>query len=395
MRQLETWRPPLCSTLPEPQIFPSLWENTFQVTVFRERSEPPTSNVRNLVARSNKFLLTELGNYKPSLNSNHTVCIQPSQRRSSGSHVDLTIEEQQTHAKYQYAGAQHSSGACALIYNPSTKTFLLDRLDVDFTFNLQTTPANKKRKDVTSQYPQLDIGVSDNESDDGRATALPSGDAEHAQADANNPYDYRHFLKRQRTCSPEAPVSRPSASPAPPPRRPSRSKPKSKPKPRPHPQQRSKKPVEETKADKGEDSDDGELIIEMGDSPKPRRFGNGAVVFNHDRRNGPVSLRSAASSMSPASIHHHSGNEDGESDRDVEQFSLPSPAGRPPVSDDNNEDGKDDDGDDEDDGLAEDLMQVMESQDDEDEVAIEADAAKENQTIRRTVEESSSESEEE
>ncbi|KAL8868336.1 MAG: hypothetical protein Q9174_005056, partial [Haloplaca sp. 1 TL-2023] len=119
----------------------------------------------------------------------------------------------------------------------------------------------------------------------------------------------------------------------------------------------------------------------MGDSPKPRRFGNGAVVFNHDIRNGPISLRSAASSMSPASVQHHSGNEDGESDRDVEQFSLPSPAGRPPVSDNSHDNGEDDDGDDEDDGLVEDLMQVMESQDDEDELTIEANnIAKDDQT---------------
>ncbi|KAL8868337.1 MAG: hypothetical protein Q9174_005057 [Haloplaca sp. 1 TL-2023] len=143
-------------------------------------------------------------NYKPSLTSNRSIRIRPSKRRSN-SHVDLTIEDQQTHAKYHYGGAQQSSGACALIYNPSSKKFVLDRLDVDFTFNLQTTPANKRRKDVTNQYPQLDIGVSDNESDEGRATALASDDVEHAQADANNPYDYRHFLKGQRTSSPEAP----------------------------------------------------------------------------------------------------------------------------------------------------------------------------------------------
>lgn len=130
----------------------------------------------------------------------------------------------------------------------------------------------------------------------------------------------------------------------------------------------------------------------MGDSPKPRRFGNGAVVFNHDRRNGPISLRSAASSMSPASIRHDSGNDEAESDNDVEHLELPSPQGIP------NRIGADgEDADDDDDDLVEDLMQAMESQaeEEEEEGRTKPEAHGLGQTIIRTIEESSSESEEE
>ncbi|KAL8710906.1 MAG: hypothetical protein Q9225_007203 [Loekoesia sp. 1 TL-2023] len=329
-------------------------------------------------------------NFKPRPQPSQSARIRSFQRPSD-SRVNLLLKNPDEGGDYHYAGSQQPSGSCALIYDPSTKAFVLNKLGVDFTFNLQSTPSNHDRSQVTSQYPQLDTGISDIESDEGSATEAPAVEGiDHTGADANNPYDYRHFLKRRRTSSPEAPVSRPSASPAAPPRRASRTNTKLK--PRPRPQQRPKRPLREEPSTNGNDSDDGGLIIEMGDSPKPARFGNGAVVFNHDRRNGPISLRSAASSMSPASIRHDSGNEEAESDNDVEHLKLPSPERMPRVE-------ADEEGDDEEDDLVEDLMQAMESQaeDEEEEEGGKADAGAHEQVqeIRRTIEESSSESEEE
>ncbi|KAI4129035.1 MAG: hypothetical protein LQ338_002451 [Usnochroma carphineum] len=323
-------------------------------------------------------------NFKPHLQLNQAAKIQSS-RRPADSRINLTIKEPDDNGEYRYTGTQQPSGSCALIYDPSTKSLVLEKLDVDFNFNLQNTPTNHDRSHITSQYPQLDTGISDVESDGGSNADVPTvNGVEHSEADANNPYDYRHFLKRRRSSSPEAPVSRPSLSPAVAPRRPSRSN--IKPKPRPRPQQRPNRPTREEPKANSDDSDDGGLTIDMGDSPPPRRFGSGAVVFNHDKRNGPISLRSAASSMSPASIRHDSGNEEAESDNDVEHLKLPSPQRRP--------NPEEDEGDDEEDELVEDLMQAMESQDEEEE---EGDVGGHNvdQTIRRTIEESSSESEEE
>lgn len=271
-----------------------------------------------------------------------------------------------------------------------TKSFTLDKLDVDFTFNLQSTPTNNDVSQVISQYPQLDAGLSDIESDDESNVDAPAGNGiDPTDADADNPYDYRHFLKRRRTSSPEAATSRPSVSPQAPPRRLPRTNTALK--PRPRPPQRPTRPSREEPQANSEDSDDGGLTIEMGDSPKPRRFGNGAVVFNHDRRNGPISLRSAASSMSPASIRHGSGNEETESDNDVEHLELPSPEGM------SNRVGADEEeADEDDDDLVEDLMQAMESQgEEEEEEKADASAHDHGQTSVRTIEESSSESEEE
>lgn len=329
-------------------------------------------------------------NYKPRLHPNHTARIR-SLRHSSNPRVSLILKNPDEGGEYRYKGSQQESGSCALIYNTSTQTFILDKLDVDFTFNLQATPTNQNQSEVISQYPQLDAGISDLESDDGsnaEASAVHGTDT--LEADAHNPYDYRHFLKRRRSSSPEAAPSPASASPQAPPRRLSRTNTKWKPKPRP--QQRQTRPLREEPQANSEDSDDGGLTIEMGDSPKPRRFGNGAVVFNHDRRNGPISLRSAASSMSPASIRHDSGNDEAESDNDIEHLELPSPQAMP-----NRVEADADDADDDDDDLV-DLMQAMESQaeeDEEEDIRANAEAHGQGQTIVRTIEESSSESEEE
>ncbi|KAL8799873.1 MAG: hypothetical protein Q9182_005580 [Xanthomendoza sp. 2 TL-2023] len=352
------------------------------------------SLLRNSEETEARQVSIQLGNYKPLSQLHQTAQIRSSQLPSH-SHLALAIKNEDEAAEYSYSGTQQPSGACALVYNPSTNSFVLDKLGVDFTFNLQSTPSNTNRNEVTSQYPQLDTGVSDMESEDGNLAELSASNvANITDADMNNPYDYRHFLKRRRSSSPEAPPSGPKLSPAVPPRRLSRTN--TKPKPRPRQMQRPNRPAprEEVKQ-VSDESDDEVLTIEMGDDPKPRRFGNGAVVFNHDRRNGPISLRSAASSMSPASMRHESGNEDVDSDKDVEHLELPSPGGR---SDGYSVDG--DEGDDEDDdGVIGDLMEAMESQaEEEGEEAEEAEAiarAAEDPTIRRTIEESSSESEEE
>ncbi|KAL8981928.1 MAG: hypothetical protein Q9205_003420 [Flavoplaca limonia] len=337
--------------------------------------------------------LTGTGNYKPTVQPHQTTRIRFSQRPSK-SHVDLTIKNRGEGGQYEYTGSQQASKVCALVYNPSTKAMVLEKLDVDFTFNLQTSPSNRDRNEVTSQYPQLITSVSDNESEDGNHTGSATHGTEPTGPDMSNPYDYRHFLKRRRTDSPEteAPQSRPSVSPAVPSRRLSRTSARAK--PRPRPMQRSKRPLPppggaDAKQD-SDDSDDGGLTIEMGDDPKPRRFGNGAVVFNHDKRNGPISLRSAASSMSPASMKHDSSNENAESDKDVEHFELPSPAGGSNGYNVEENDADDDD----DDDVVDDLIEAMESQAEEDAADAVARAVK-SQPIRSTVEESSSESEEE
>ncbi len=74
----------------------------------------------------------------------------------------------------------------------------------------------------------------------------------------------------------------------------------------------------------GEDGDSDELVIDMGDAKeKPWRSALG--VLNERGGSGPISLRSAASSMSPSvrgRSESEEGEGDGDGDGDVEEIDL-------------------------------------------------------------------------
>ncbi|MCJ1423602.1 hypothetical protein MMC29_001486 [Sticta canariensis] len=241
-------------------------------------------------------------NHKPKLsNSPHETTISPSPSHSDNS-CNLSIKVDSDGNGYSYTGSQRGSEACALIYDPQSQTLRLDKISTEFSFNLHATPTNKSSKALASQYPHIPTGDSEPES---------NSDDPSTGADVNNPYDYRHFLKRRRTSSPEPLPSTPLVPTSPPRHAPVRPKPK----PRPRPQQNrapSPPPREEADAD-NEDSDDGGLTIELDPDVKPRRTN---PAFTHDISKGPISLRSAASSVSPAV------SVSSDEDEDVEQLIL-------------------------------------------------------------------------
>ena len=229
-----------------------------------------------------------------------------------------------------YHGVQHPSSTVALFYDPTEKSFTLDKLDAEFRFTLRSTPG---QKDVRDTDPEPDDGVGGNGDQEGDVLFGEDSDDEDATPDANNPYDYRHFLnnnnnnnnnKGNRSPSPvpsyaTSPIPQQHtfhSSPALPAtsiRLSQKSKPPSPsrpPKPNPHSQKQkaprylSPKPHQRAvpnAASEEEDSD--ELVIDMGDSPGPPRpttdrpWRSALGVLNEG---GPVSLRSAASSMSPS-----------------------------------------------------------------------------------------------
>ena len=147
-----------------------------------------------------------------------------------------------------------------MIYDPTSQSLILDKISTEFTFNLRATPTNKSSKALASQYPHLPTGGSEPESNSD--DFLDDNDPA-TGADVNNPYDYRHFLKRRRTSSPEPLASRPLVPASPPRHAPVRQKPKPLPKPRPRPQQKraSSPPAREEADADNEDSHDGGLTI--------------------------------------------------------------------------------------------------------------------------------------
>ncbi|KAF6239288.1 hypothetical protein HO173_002549 [Letharia columbiana] len=274
-------------------------------------------------------------NHRPKLSTSSTKSIitPSSQGRDNGYNLSLTDEVNGD--VYLYNGAQQPSEAVALIYDPNTQTFTLDKIDTSFRFNLRSTPSNKDIASLASQYPQLETGlpapenVEDDLFDEGSANDHEDLTRE---ADPHNPYDYRHFLKpAQQRLSPTpepSPMPNHNSNSSPiltgHPPRPSKPKHRSKP---PRSRHLSPNPREEADADNEDSENDDPLEIIDDSKPKnerpSRRFLAG---LNEGFRGGsePRSLRSVASSMSPSIQGDTSDEENGDrkSNADVEEIDL-------------------------------------------------------------------------
>ena len=225
---------------------------------------------------------------------------------------------------HEYEGVQRPSKSLALFYNPVDKAFTIEKLDANFLFNLHSTPAQKDPTALAAEYAHLDSGPRDSlqDGDDlfDEADNDDQGAREQEPPDPSNPYDYRHFLNRNGRSPSPAPsaVSSPVPSHYPSAHSPALSA-ASPVTPRPSATSRSKQkqetvrdkprylsPIPSREVDEGDagptGDDPDELIIDMGDSApiqnKPWRSALG--ILNEGRSSGPISLRSAASSMSPS-----------------------------------------------------------------------------------------------
>ncbi|KAL9126033.1 MAG: hypothetical protein Q9217_004854 [Psora testacea] len=272
-------------------------------------------------------------NYAPKAVGGQRAKIIPSSDEQDNNYR-LSIKGEDGKGSYNYRGSQRRSEAMVLVYNPVKQAFVLNKVDTEFRFNLQSTPSNKDAASLAHQYPYLDTREVEREGDDlfGDAEG-DEEDPDNVPADPANPYDYRHFLHRGASPSPEpairnSPVpnhvfgTSPLLAHSPPANRPrSRTEPKKPSQGR----QRHLTPTSREEADAdNEDSDPNELVIDMGDTAntsKPWRSTLG-ILNEGGRKSGPISLRSAASSMSP-SIRGESENEkDDMGDHDVEEIDL-------------------------------------------------------------------------
>lgn len=287
---------------------------------------------------------------------------QPSRIRPAkdGQENDCTLlsNNENNTAKYRFKGTSQPTKSFALVYDPVAKAFTLNRIDAEYRFNLTSTPSNKDAAALAREFPHLDSQDPNATHDhiNGGAINDEEEDLQDDTPDPDNPYDYRRFLHAHnaspapspRPSMPSSPVHRPQhhrpfasspliqassspmrrprshteqAAPSSPIRRPrSRTDPK-KPQ-RPRDRYLSPQPREEADAD-SEESD--ELIIDMGDSAPPKKGAKpwrsqlGVLNGEAGMRRRPMSMRSAASSMSP-SVKGESADE--KSDADVEEIDL-------------------------------------------------------------------------
>lgn len=253
---------------------------------------------------------------------------------------NLSITDENNGNSYLYLGGQQPSGTAALIYDSANGSFILDRIDTDFHLNLRSTPTNNDAASLASQHPQLDTGIHEpDEGEDDLFEEHPEGhDPDSEPPDPKNPYDYRHFLNCTRAGHSPSPEPSHLLSPMPnhnvdsfpiltgssSTRLSQQSKPirrRSHPKPR----HLSPNPREEADADNEESEADDVLTIDMGDSTttntRPWRSVLGALN-DGGRNSGPISLRSAASSMSPSLRGDSDVEEDRRSNADVEEIDL-------------------------------------------------------------------------
>ncbi|KAI2728294.1 hypothetical protein CBS147354_2827 [Penicillium roqueforti] len=290
------------------------------------------------------------------VNYNHKSKSATSQQRSVITHsrsadlYDLAVTDKAPNADqtltYSYKGSEDPSGerSLVLIFDPERKVFVLEPVSTTLNFNLRSAPG-KTEKQVREQYEQLQIKEEDEPANPVEDRHGGSASEDEGPADDSNPYDFRHFLPKNRReedkppsgySTPELVTSRAStplmpaarSAPRPAPRPTTQANPlrqKRPPAKAPAKTYKSSEPViypdpsehgdsRSSPSDAGTGSQqagqspgsniivDGDLIIDMG-SPPPRPL---------------VDRTYFSSNNTPA---------DDDGDEDVGEFSLPSPVG--------------------------------------------------------------------
>ena len=287
---------------------------------------------RNLI----ELIKTSIVNHRPKFPTSSTKSTITPSAQGINNGYNLSLTNKDNGDAYLYTGDQQPSEALALIYDPKTQSFALDKIDTSFRFNLRSTPSNKNAASLATQYPQLETGLpAPNNVEDGLFDEGSANEDEDLtrEADPNNPYDYRHFLKpAQQHLSPTPepspmPNNNSSSSPILTSHPPRLSKSKHRGKAPSRSRHVSPNPREEADADNEESENDDPLEIIDDSKPKnerpSRRFLAG---LNEGFRGGsePRSLRSVASSMSPSVRGDSSDEENGDnkSNADVEEIDL-------------------------------------------------------------------------
>ncbi|KAG6986691.1 hypothetical protein G7Y79_00074g098880 [Physcia stellaris] len=255
-------------------------------------------------------------NHKPKLSQSVTTStIKPLSKPEAYS---LSIKIDGDDSVYAYTGSQRPTDSCLLIYDPNTQTLSLDKLDAEFTFNLQSTPTNPNSRTLEQQYPHIKTG---NPAQENNAGTELGDDAGSEIGDPNNPQGQTSGLHQfpvppsKRLLYSDRYQTSPSLVRG------------------LNPNDQRHLHREEADAD-NEDSDDGGLIIEMEPETNQRRNRFMGAFDGDPGSTGPISLRSAASSMSPAARvirRPPSVESDRSDDMDVlEDLKLPSPQRAPP-----------------------------------------------------------------
>ena len=258
--------------------------------------------------------------------------------RSTKDEVDLKLTSTHQRQAATVRGTQQPTPTrCALVWDPSSQSFTLDRIDTEIRFDAQ-----QQQQQQQQQQPQPDSASSGHTSEDEVLEALIR---ESGEPNLDNPFDWRHQLRhQQRTPSPASS----DTSPPPPTLR---IKTHARRQASMPPDLRSATPVIEIGGVAAEDEADDEQ--QPGDDPYDHvdhgldewASGGGLEIVmdgaKEDERRGrarlwrdppkgvPISLRTAANSRSPAALKAEqeelNGKENGGSNEDVDEMRLGTP----------------------------------------------------------------------
>jgi hypothetical protein len=221
-----------------------------------KQAEYPIVLGERLAQRSDTNSLVNINyNYKSkSATPQHRSTITPSQSQDL---YDLSVTDKAPNADHplawSYKGSEDPSSeqSLVLVFDPERKVFVLEPVSTSFNFNLRSAPG-KTEKQVRDQYEQLQIKYEDDTTSGDDRHAGDTSDDE-GPADPDNPYDWRHYLPKNRgpdnkyclpsqNTTPEPSIASRSNTPVIPATKPVVAKPLPRPKPQANPL-RQKKPV--------------------------------------------------------------------------------------------------------------------------------------------------------
>lgn len=131
---------------------------------------------------------------------------------SEGDRATLTLRDGKE--EYKYLGRRRQDDdEYVLILDQAGKEFVLEKVESAYSLNLTRAPWESDSRTLAERYPQLHpdeheedlFGNADDDEDDGGVALDP------ADADASNPFDFRHYLDVEDSPSPKA---APAPSPA-------------------------------------------------------------------------------------------------------------------------------------------------------------------------------------
>ncbi|KAJ5924829.1 hypothetical protein N7466_009016 [Penicillium verhagenii] len=267
---------------------------------------------------------------------------------------DLSVTDKAPNADhtltYAYKGSEDpvSERNLVLVFDPDRKAFVLEPVSTKFNFNLREAPG-KTEKQVIEQYEQLRI-AQEEEHTSGEDRISGGITEDEGLPDDNNPYDFRHFLRKEgaedlkaasgnstpepvytsRTNTPIIPVTKPAAKPI---TRPTKQanpfrqtkRPAPKPQAKPNPPKPAPEPIIETTFSQPDPQDNDDARSAVSDASQHTVQSSASnIIVDGDLIIDMGSPRPSRTLVNPSFF---SSNEDGEDDGedDIDSLRLPSP----------------------------------------------------------------------